>query len=599
MIAPESVPLRGHVIVAGLHSTALSIVEQLVRINHSVVVIGDGADDRSVLLVRQWGVRHIVGNARRPETLEAAGLDKAAAIICVEHDDVRSLEVALLAQEIRPDIRVIVRCSNSAVGAAIESVTGPGTVLDSARLAAPAFVEAALQRRSHDFSLGSDNFQVCEITATKSGSLRDLYGDLTPIAVIGANDTPNLCPGRDMMIRAGDRVALLGTIDQLAAHGVVSRSAADRRRRQEKARKRPRLLARAGTLRALWQSLTVGTDRALKTSVMAVLLLIVVATTVINIGYVHPQNGEMNTLDALYTTVQTVVTVGYGDYPFGNQPAYLEIFDIVLMLVGTALIAIIFAQVTDLLVSRRLAATFGSQRAASLRHHVIVVGLGSVGMQVVDELVADGRKVAVIDIDANPAYVSQARALGVPVVIADATDPGSLRSANLEHAAGVAVLTSDDLTNIETGLAVRNELGERRSTVPTVLRLFSKQLSVTVEHSFGFRDVRSTAALAAPWFVAAALGLDVYSAFNLANKTLLVGRLTVSPTGGLSGVSMLELDVKIRVIAVSTTDERPDFRPTRDTLFTPGDEFYIVGPAQEILRVLVRNHRDHPGHSEH
>ena len=89
------------------------------------------------------------------------------------------------------------------------------------------------------------------------------------------------------------------------------------------------------------------------------------ATIVIDIWYVNRSNddAQMDVIDALYTTVQTLVTVGYGDFPFGDQPTALRIFDILLMLVGAALVAILFAQLTDLLVSRRIAATFGSQRA--------------------------------------------------------------------------------------------------------------------------------------------------------------------------------------------------------------------------------------------
>ncbi|MEI2727629.1 MAG: potassium channel family protein [Candidatus Nanopelagicales bacterium] len=261
-----------------------------------------------------------------------------------------------------------------------------------------------------------------------------------------------------------------------------------------------------GSLRSLWQSVFYGADRALKTTIILFLSLIVVATIVIDIWYVNrsSDDAQMDVIDALYTTVQTLVTVGYGDFPFGDQPTALRIFDILLMLVGAALVAILFAQLTDLLVSRRIAATFGSQRAGTMRNHYIVVGLGGVGIRVVEQLRAAGKRVAVIDKEPSPRNVSRARALSVPVVVADATDSDALAAANLSAAAGVAVLTSSDLANIETGLAIRGELGDRRDSVTTVLRLFDRHLSATVQKAFGFREVRSTAALAAPWFVAAA-----------------------------------------------------------------------------------------------
>ncbi len=98
-------------------------------------------------------------------------------------------------------------------------------------------------------------------------------------------------------------------------------------------------------------------------------------------------------------------------------------------------------------------------------------------------------------------HLSQARALGVPVVIADATLPETLQSVGLASASAVAVLTSDDLANLETGLVVRDQLGARWDHTPVVLRMFDPQLARSVRHNFGFRNVGSFAALAAPWFV--------------------------------------------------------------------------------------------------
>ena len=60
----------------------------------------------------------------------------------------------------------------------------------------------------------------------------------------------------------------------------------------------------------------------------------------------------------------------------------------------------------------------------------------------------------------------------------------------------------------------------------------------SVRHNFGFSSVRSTAALAAPWFAGAALGLDVLSTFYADDEPLLVARLTVTPSGGLTGLAM-------------------------------------------------------------
>jgi Trk K+ transport system NAD-binding subunit len=176
------------------------------------------------------------------------------------------------------------------------------------------------------------------------------------------------------------------------------------------------------------------------------------------------------------------------------------------------------------------------------------------------------------------------------VVIADAAQAATLALVNLDEAAAVAILTSSDLTNIEIGLAVRERLGPRWHDVPVVLRVLDRPLAVTVEHSFNFRYVRSTAALAAPWFVGAALGLDVLDTFYVDHQPFLLGRLTVAAGGGLDGAAMQDLSARTRVLALAH-DGALDHPPRRGTRFAPGDAAYIVGPYEELLQVLRQEER--------
>lgn len=581
-------------IVVGLHGIGLRVVEQLRGVGVQVVVVDDGADDRSVRQIEAWGVGHVVGNPARAETLMAAGLASASSIICLENNELRTLEVALLAGELNPAIRVVVRSMTESVGRAIAEVTGVGTVLDAGSLSAPAIVDAVLRRSDFGFSVAGQEFLVQEVSAPRGGTLRALFGTLVPITAIGA-DRVLLCPGRDERVEAGDQVWLLGTVGQLRDQGVRPAPESTTRPALPKGARYARQPRSAetggqGSFRALWRYMFFGADRALKTTVASLVVLTIIASIVIDVGYINHGGPGMDAVDSVYTTVQTLVTVGYGDFPFGDQPTYLRIFDVVLMLVGAALVAILFAQLTDLLVSRRIASTYGLARAANMRRHVVVVGLGSVGVRVVEQLVREGHQCAVIDDDPSTRYVAAARTLRVPVVIGDATEPATLAAANLRAASAVAIVSDDDLANIEAGLAVREELGERKGSVPTVLRLFDRQLSATVGRAFGFRDVRSTAAVASPWFVAAALGLEVISTLIAGGEIFMIGRLRIDTGGDLAGVAMDELNARVRVVAIERSGgENPIHPPRRDTVLAPGDHAYLIGPHDELLAVLFRN----------
>ena len=81
------------------------------------------------------------------------------------------------------------------------------------------------------------------------------------------------------------------------------------------------------------------------------------------------------------------------------------------------LVTTAFALFTNLLVSRRIEQSLGRRRVPGMAGHVVVVGLGSVGIRVVEGLLAEGRQVVVVEHDDSNRYLGRARALGVPVVI--------------------------------------------------------------------------------------------------------------------------------------------------------------------------------------
>ena len=283
--------------------------------------------------------------------------------------------------------------------------------------------------------------------------------------------------------------------------------------------------------------------------------------------------------------------MGYGDYSYAAQSPWLQVFAIVFIVLGATLVSISFALLTNILVSRRIEQSLGRRRVPGMAGHVVVVGLGSVGIRVVEGLLAAGRPVVVVEQDNTNRYLGRARALDVPVVIADATQRQTHAAVNLSDASAVAVLTSADLTNIETGLSIRESLGTRWSEVPVVLRVFDRGLARMMELNFGFQHVRSTSALAAPWFVGASLGLDILETFYVDRQPFIVGRLLIAPGGGLQGLAMQDLSAKTRVIALrrAKTPDALEYPPRRDTRFEARDEVYLLGPYEELLRVLRRD----------
>lgn len=575
-------------IVCGLNAVGLRTVEQLHLAGARVVVLDDDLDGRYARIVRGWGIPHLPRQGHLTEPLYEAGIAGAATVVCAESSDLRTLETVLQIRDLRPEVRVVADLDNPSVAHAVEEVLRSVGVLDVAALFAPAVIEACLGRQAREIELGETSFVAAEVVAPRDGTLRELYGSLAPIGVVaGDEDRVIACPGRDQRVGSGDRVTLLGTHEQLVEVGLAHHHA--RRGEGPAAGARLRAFAKRRT-RAIADIL----DRPIRIALLLGLLLLIASTLVLHFGYREPLGRtHMPLLDAAYFTVETVATVGFGDFSFAAQPTGIEVFGIFLIVAGTTLVTALFALLTNALVSRRLAQSLGHGRIPGMRGHVVLVGLGSVGMKVLEGLQAAGAEVVVVERSEGNPNLAEARALQAPIVIGDATHARTLESVNLSSAAAVAILTSDDLANIETGLAVRDRLAGRWAGVPVVLRVFDRQLGNRLEQSFGFRHVWSTAAIAAPWFVGAALGLEVLYTFYVGSHPFLLARLRVSAGGGLDGLAMRELPGTVRVVAIRRAEGREqagpaalEHPPRRETRLAPEDDAYLVGPYAELLEVL-------------
>jgi Trk K+ transport system NAD-binding subunit len=322
--------------------------------------------------------------------------------------------------------------------------------------------------------------------------------------------------------------------------------------------------------------------------------LLISSTLILRFAYRYP---GMDWVDALYFSTETIATVGYGDFNFLDQPTWLRLFGIAMMFAGVATTAILVAFVADVLLSRRISQSAGRRRVQHLHDHVIVVGLGSFGIGVVSDLKAAGHDVVVIERSLDNRYLSTARELDVPVIFGDATLRQTLESARIDKARAVAVLTQDDMVNIETAIVLHEMLSSRtmpevnRPDVPIVLRVYDRALGAAVAHRFHFESVRSTVELATPWFIGAAMGLQVFGTFSVGQRSFMVGGVHVEAGSELDGLRMVELSTQTRVIAITTPGRPPLLHPRRDTQLSAGDTAYLVGPYRELLDTLRKGQR--------
>jgi len=137
---------RDHLVVCGGDALAFRMVEELtVRYSERVTVILRSASrSHGPQLTALPGVRVI----ERPEADRAALLEadlgSARGLALLDQDDLGNFHAALRAQEINPDLRLVIAIFNTGVGERIRTFFADCAVLSESAMSAPAFVAAAL-----------------------------------------------------------------------------------------------------------------------------------------------------------------------------------------------------------------------------------------------------------------------------------------------------------------------------------------------------------------------------------------------------------------------------------------------------------------------
>jgi hypothetical protein len=88
-------------------------------------------------------------------------------------------------------------------------------------------------------------------------------------------------------------------------------------------------------------------------------------------------------------------------------------------------------------------------RVGRMRDHVVICGLGRMGLELVRDFSREGDRVVGIERDAAADSIRACHELGVPVLVGDATDITLLRKARVEHAKHVAAVCGNDGINVD------------------------------------------------------------------------------------------------------------------------------------------------------
>lgn len=236
------------------------------------------------------------------------------------------------------------------------------------------------------------------------------------------------------------------------------------------------------------------------------LVLIILAACLASGTLVFHYAKDIPWVDAVYFTVSILTTVGFGDYHLHNDPAWLKVFGMLLMVAGISLIALLVSLFSHFLITGEATRQQHERAARRLDRHVIVAGMGSLGMAVVKELHERGIPAVCIELDSARRETAPIKH-GTPWIEGDATDAETLLRAGIDRARALLAVTSADGTNLEIALRARS-LSDHRSSdapLPVIISCQDELLASRLRAASNAYIPLSSADLAAPVFLKAAL----------------------------------------------------------------------------------------------
>ncbi|MBV8807523.1 MAG: potassium channel protein [Acidobacteriaceae bacterium] len=316
-----------------------------------------------------------------------------------------------------------------------------------------------------------------------------------------------------------------------------------------------------------------------------IILLIAVGTC----GYMLIEH--MYFQDALFMTIITITTVGYGEIkPLDSAGTA---FTIALIFTGVGTAYYVLAAVTEMVVGGQLRELLGRnammRKIHHLSGHVIVCGYGRFGRVVVDELRRYHTTLVIIEKD--PEKESVLTQTGELYIVGSALEENTLESAGIVRASEIVIATASDPNNVFIALSARSKNSQIRIHARAESELGLKHLELAgvdqAISSYHWSAMRIANAIARPSVVDF---LDLLLP-GLRPEEFGLEEVRVPDHSSLSGRTIATLERegdRIRIVALKRGSEPMAFVPQPQTEIQPGDLFVAIGARPSLQRLAER-----------
>jgi voltage-gated potassium channel len=310
------------------------------------------------------------------------------------------------------------------------------------------------------------------------------------------------------------------------------------------------------------------------------------------VGYMKIQGWHL--LDALFMSVETLTTVGYG-FDFLHLSVQCKLFTIIYVIFGVTLFLYFAAEFAQHIFMANFEGKIQKKKMENklknMKNHFIICGYGRTGMEIASQL--RNNKIEFVVVDSNLELEEELLKNEFPYVIGNATEDDVLEVAGIERATGIFCSLSDDVDNLYLAVSAKNIKNDIKIIARCVKaaneQKFKKAGTTTVILPYEISARRMVASVVKPLVVdfldvvTHTRGLELelkLDQFHLGSDSELVGQTIIS--------SKIRDKTGVVIVALKRENEFIT-NPSPDTKLLESDYLLAIGSNQQLkaLRKLL------------
>ena len=534
----------------------------------------------------------IIGDCRQIPILESAKLQRCRSVLIVTSDEEVNAQTALTIREINSHIRLVVRSGQQNLNQLLNQQLGNFFADEPTQLTAAAFALAGLGDETIGFfTLNDYPLQVIQHKLKPNDpwcyglTIYQLNNNKRRLLAHFSDENNNFKGfykwEANSQLKPGDTLIYVELVEEFSWENFQESSKYRNRKYQWKDKIKKFInrfkleLGQLGKFSLLRQVRTV-------ILVCSILILILLLIGTFLFKFYYP---DTTLLYAFYATV--ILLLGgyadlFGDFqPISSIPPWLQFFALSITVIGTAFVGVLYAALTETLLSAKFQLR-RSRPAIPQQEHLVIVGIGKVGQQVANYL--KEVKQSQVAITFNPDF-DRTILPDIPLVIGNLKD--SLNQANVSTAKSIIVTTDNEMLNLEIALMTRLINPQSR----LVIGAYRKGLSERLTHLLKNAQVISSYAVAAEAFAGAAFGENILDLFRQQNQTVLVTEYQIEENDTLNGLIISEVSYGYDVVVIFYQNISQDIQlmPSPEIRLKVGDRIVILATVDGLKRIEQGN----------